>query len=49
MSGVLEPFIGQAYLVEKRLLPGGAHSHAASATFGELARRGAAEAEEARS
>jgi uncharacterized protein YPO0396 len=46
MSGVLEPFIGQAYLVEKRLLPGGAHSHAASATFGELARRGAAEAEE---
>lgn len=47
MSGVLEPFIGQAYLVEKRLMDGAAHSHAASATFGELAKRGAAEAEDA--
>ena len=39
MSGVLEPFIGQAVLVEKRLTPGGAHSNATSATFGELAVR----------
>ncbi|MEV6987479.1 SbcC/MukB-like Walker B domain-containing protein [Sphaerisporangium sp. NPDC051017] len=37
MSGVLEPFIGQAILIEKRLTPGGARSNAASATFGELA------------
>lgn len=39
MSGVLEPFIGQAVLVEKRLRPDGARSNAASATFGELASR----------
>ena len=39
MSGVLEPFIGQAVLVEKRLAPDGAHSNATSATFGELAVR----------
>lgn len=43
MSGVLEPFIGQAVLVEKRLTPAGAHSNATSATFGELAARRAAE------
>lgn len=39
MSGVLEPFIGQAVLVEKRVFPDGARSNAASATFGELATR----------
>ena len=39
MSGVLEPFIGQAILVEKRSQPDGARSNAASATFGELASR----------
>lgn len=39
MSGVLEPFIGQAILVEKRVQPDGARSNAASATFGELASR----------
>jgi len=39
MSGVLEPFIGQAILVEKRLTLDGAHSNATSATFGELAVR----------
>lgn len=39
MSGVLEPFIGQAVLVEKRVRPDGARSNAASATFGELAAR----------
>jgi hypothetical protein len=38
-SGVLEPFIGQAVLVEKRVRPDGARSNAASATFGELASR----------
>jgi uncharacterized protein YPO0396 len=43
MSGVLEPFIGQAVLVEKRLTPDGAHSNATSATFGELAVRREAE------
>jgi uncharacterized protein YPO0396 len=43
MSGVLEPFIGQAVLVEKRATPEGAHSNAASATFGELAVRRDAE------
>jgi uncharacterized protein YPO0396 len=45
MSGVLEPFIGQAVLVEKRLTPDGAHSNAASATFGDLAIRRAADTE----
>ena len=39
MAGVLEPFIGQAVLVEKRDHPDGAPSAAASATFGELAAR----------
>ena len=39
MSGVLEPFIGQAVLVEKRVRSDGARSNAASATFGELASR----------
>ncbi len=43
MCGVLEPFIGQAVLVEKRLTTAGAHSNATSATFGELAVRRAAE------
>ncbi|GHJ49050.1 nuclease [Catellatospora sp. TT07R-123] len=39
MSGIVEPFIGQAILVEKRMAADGAHSNAASATFGELAAR----------
>ena len=39
MAGILEPFIGQAILVDKRILPDGAHSHAATATFGELIAR----------
>ena len=39
MSGIVEPFIGQAVLVEKRMMPDGAHSNAAYATFGELAAR----------
>jgi uncharacterized protein YPO0396 len=43
MSGVLEPFIGQAVLVEKRATPEGSRSNAASATFGELAVRREAE------
>ena len=43
MSGVLEPFIGQAILVEKRTTPEGARSNAASATFGEIAVRREAE------
>ena len=43
MSGVLEPFIGQAILVEKRTTPEGARSNAASATFGEIAIRREAE------
>jgi uncharacterized protein YPO0396 len=43
MSGVLEPFIGQAVLVEKRLTSDGARSAAVSATFGQLAARREAE------
>ena len=43
MAGVLEPFIGQAVLVEKRIMPDGARSAAASATFGQLAARREAE------
>ncbi|MBG0568718.1 ATP-binding protein [Actinoplanes aureus] len=39
MSGIVEPFIGQAVLVEKRMMPDGAHSNAAYATFGDLAAR----------
>jgi uncharacterized protein YPO0396 len=39
MAGVLEPFIGQAVLVEKRITADGARSAAASATFGQLAAR----------
>jgi uncharacterized protein YPO0396 len=39
MSGIVEPFIGQAILVEKRTTADGARSDAASATFGELAAR----------
>ena len=39
MSGIVEPFIGQAVLVEKRATGDGAHSNAAYATFGELAAR----------
>jgi uncharacterized protein YPO0396 len=39
MAGVLEPFIGQAVLVEKRVTADGARSAAASATFGQLAAR----------
>jgi hypothetical protein len=45
MSGIVEPFIGQAILVEKRMTPEGAHSNAAYATFGELAARRDAELE----
>jgi len=45
MSGVLEPFIGQAVLVEKRITALGARSHARSATFKELAVRHVAETE----
>jgi uncharacterized protein YPO0396 len=47
MSGVLEPFIGQAILVEKRVTPEGARSNAASATFGDLAVRRGIEVNEA--
>ncbi|HEX5406369.1 MAG TPA: SbcC/MukB-like Walker B domain-containing protein, partial [Pseudonocardiaceae bacterium] len=43
MSGIVEPFIGQAILVEKRITADGAHSNAASATFGEIAARRSAE------
>ena len=39
MSGIIEPFIGQAVLVEKRQLADGPRSNAASATFGQLAAR----------
>jgi hypothetical protein len=39
MSGIVEPFIGQAVLVEKRATSDGAHSNAAYATFGQLAAR----------
>ena len=45
MSGIVEPYIGQAILVEKRLTDDGAHSSAASATFGELAARRVAESD----
>ena len=45
MSGIVEPFIGQAVLVEKRRTADGAHSNAASATFGELAARRDADAD----
>ncbi|WP_166345814.1 ATP-binding protein [Phytoactinopolyspora limicola] len=41
MSGILEPFIGQVVLVDKRVTPDGARSNASSATFGELAAAGA--------
>ncbi|WP_433194590.1 ATP-binding protein [Nocardia sp. CA-107356] len=37
MSGIVEPYIGQAILVEKRTYPDGTRSHGRSATFGELA------------
>ncbi|HEY0637401.1 MAG TPA: SbcC/MukB-like Walker B domain-containing protein [Pseudonocardiaceae bacterium] len=36
MTGILEPFIGQAVLVDKRVSADGARSGAATATFGEL-------------
>jgi uncharacterized protein YPO0396 len=39
MSGILEPFIGQAVLVDKRVTSDGARSNATSATFSELASR----------
>ena len=45
LSGIVEPYIGQAILVEKRLTDDGAHSSAASATFGELAARRVAESD----
>ncbi|WP_245718492.1 ATP-binding protein [Nocardia miyunensis] len=37
LSGIVEPYIGQAILVEKRTFPDGTRSHGRSATFGELA------------
>ena len=46
MSGIVEPFIGQAVLVEKRVTADGARSNAASATFGELAARRASDHDE---
>lgn len=46
MVGVMEPFIGQAVPVEKRVTPDGACS-AASATFGQLTARRDAEAGDA--
>jgi uncharacterized protein YPO0396 len=45
MSGVLEPYIGQAVLVEKRILEDGARSNAKSANFGDLAVRRVAESD----
>lgn len=45
MSGIVEPVIGQAVLVEKRSTSDGPHSHAASATFGQLATRRLAESD----
>lgn len=39
MVGILEPFIGQAILVDKRIMPDGAQSAAAQATLGELITR----------
>ncbi|GAA1119979.1 ATP-binding protein [Nocardiopsis metallicus] len=45
ISGVLEPFIGQVLLVEKRTTAEGARSNATSATFGDLAIRRAAESD----
>jgi uncharacterized protein YPO0396 len=39
MAGILEPFIGQVVLVDKRVTADGARSNATSATFGELAPR----------
>ncbi len=39
MTGILEPFIGQAVLVDKRVTDDGARSSATMATFGELAAR----------
>lgn len=43
MSGIVEPYIGQAILVEKRTYPDGTRSTGKSATFGELADRRFAE------
>ncbi|MGW2659975.1 ATP-binding protein [Nocardia tengchongensis] len=45
MSGIVEPYIGQAILVEKRSCPDGARSHGRSATFGELAEHRFAESD----
>jgi hypothetical protein len=39
MAGIVEPFVGQAVLVEKRQLSDGPHSNAATATFGQFAAR----------
>lgn len=43
MSGIVEPFIGQAVLVDKRVTTTEARSTAQTATFGELLARGADE------
>lgn len=40
MSGIVEPFIGQAVLVDERVSPTEAGSRAQTATFGELIARG---------
>ncbi|MFF3226066.1 ATP-binding protein [Nocardia suismassiliense] len=45
LSGIVEPYIGQAILVEKRLFPDGTRSHGRSATFGELAAQRFAESD----
>ncbi|MBT0567638.1 ATP-binding protein [Williamsia sp. CHRR-6] len=37
MAGIVEPFIGQVILVDKRVGPDGARSDARTATFGEIA------------
>lgn len=48
MAGILEPFIGQAVLVDKRVFADGAHSHAATATFGDLVTRAERAADDTR-
>lgn len=45
LSGIVEPYIGQAILIDKRVSAEGARSNGKSATFGELADRRFAEAD----
>lgn len=47
MSGIVEPFIGQAILIDKKHYPEGPHSHGRTATFGELETRRLIEEEDA--